>query len=93
MTEPRFTILHRVATDLGVSPDELRSPGHQGAHGDCRLTRARSAVCYAIREQLGLSYVEIGEVVGLKHPSVRNACLRAPKLFTADELAAFRGAA
>jgi chromosomal replication initiation ATPase DnaA len=91
MTEPRFQILTRIAIALQVHPAELRSGGYRGAHGDTRLTRARSAVCWAIREKLGLSYVDIGEVIGLKHPSVRNACLRAPKLFTADELERFVG--
>jgi chromosomal replication initiation ATPase DnaA len=93
MTEPRFTILHRVATSLGVTPSSLASPGHKGGHGDRATTRARAAVCYAIREKLGLSLEDIGEVVGLKHTSVRRALMKAPELFSADELAAFRGAA
>lgn len=93
MTEPRFQILHRVSAALGVTPDELRSPGHQGAHGDARLTRARAAVCWTIRTKLGLSLEDIGEVVGLKHTSVRRGIMKAPELFTADELEAFRGAA
>jgi chromosomal replication initiation ATPase DnaA len=91
--EPRFTILHRISTTLGIPPASLRSAGYRGAHGTRAQARARAAVCWAIREKLGLSYQDIGEVVGLKHTSVRRALLSAPKLFTADELEAFRGAA
>jgi hypothetical protein len=93
MTEPRFQILTRISATLGVHPAELRSGGYRGDHGDARLTRARSAVCWAIREKLGLSYEEIGAVVGIKHASVRRGILKAPELFTADELEGFRGAA
>lgn len=93
MTEPRFQILTRISTSLGIPPAALRSAGHRGAHGNRAVTRARAAVCWTIREKLGLSLQDIGGVVGLKHTSVRRGIMAAPKLFTADELAAFRGAA
>lgn len=93
MTEPRFQILTRVATQLGYEPAALRSAGHRGAHGDRGLTRARAAVCWTLRTKLSLSLEDIGEVVGLKHTSVRRGVIAAPKLFTAEELEAFRGAA
>lgn len=91
--EPRFQILTRISSTLGVHPAELASAGYQGSHGDARLTRARSAVCWAIREKLGLSYQDIGEVVGLKHASVRRGIMADPKLFTAADLEALKGAA
>lgn len=91
MTEPRFSIRNRVSLALHVWPEDLRSADHPGAHGSRELTRARAAVCWAIRARLGLSYEAIGEVVGLHHSSVRKATLRAPKLFTEAELEEFRG--
>src|SRR3954466_1700011 len=82
----------RVAKAFGLNPTMLAAPGRRGSHGTRLEADARAAACWAVAYNYPeLSRREIGEVVGLATPSVRQAVLRAPRRFSTEQLYAFAG--
>ena len=85
-------IFCRVGESLGVPTSPDAAARGVGQHGTRPEADVRAAACWAIRKAYpGMSYRSIGLVVNLKPSSVRQAILRAPKVFKASELERFAG--